>query len=718
MPVLKVKNNGIWEDVAGASGHTHKTSDITDFPSSLPADGGNADTLDGFHASDFATIADVQQLHDQVGDNAVSVQISNAIDPINQSINNKVDKVDGHRLITSSEAAKLEALVVGDGGQLELSGKVNVDNVEGLNEKLDLKVDKVTGKGLSTNDFTTAEKEKLAGIATGANKITVDTALNSSSTNPVQNKVVNTAISNLNTLIGDTSVSAQISNAIANKSDVGHAHSSYVNQNAFSNVKVGSTTIAADTTTDTITLVAGDNVTITPDATNDKITIAATDTKYTHPNSGVAAGTYKSVTVDAQGHVTGGSNPTTLSGYGIIDAISKADGVQMVGDITDVDTLTKTYQNNSIIFRTLGSNLGILPSTYASYAKLRSSRDGNYTIWICTNGTKMWYAQTADGNNPTAASWKEIATVSDIPEIDDGLTVSGAAADAKAVGDALALKANVADIETALAGKAPAGFGYGETMTYLIEGNNLDAKLNEILSTMADKTAKQIQIYDQSFSDVAYLCTLWRFTWDYAVVDAVSYGGYSARKCKFGGAWFPWVWENPPMQPGVEYRTTELYGGQSVIKKLDATDGEVLWRVDGSDTWHRTNTTYSLSKSGSTIILTGSDGSVTSVEDETDSGSVTSSGMKREFNTGAIYTSSYTTSGNKSKIYIVSTEPQSHESLVFVFDYMACAAASNTYYLYQHYFGVDLLVTMSIDNGVVTFTSSDSNPITHICGYY
>lgn len=30
---------------------------------------------------------------------------------------------------------------------------------------------------------------------------------------------------------------------------------------------------------------------------------------YTHPDSGVAAGTYRSVTVDAQGHVTAGSNP-------------------------------------------------------------------------------------------------------------------------------------------------------------------------------------------------------------------------------------------------------------------------------------------------------------------------------------------------------------------------------------------------------------------------
>lgn len=52
------------------------------------------------------------------------------------------------------------------------------------------------------------------------------------------------------------------------------------NQNAFSNVKVGTTTISADTKTDTLELAAGSNITLTPDATNDKVTINATDTKY------------------------------------------------------------------------------------------------------------------------------------------------------------------------------------------------------------------------------------------------------------------------------------------------------------------------------------------------------------------------------------------------------------------------------------------------------
>ena len=72
------------------------------------------------------------------------------------------------------------------------------------------KVDKVAGKGLSTNDYTTAEKNKLAGIAEGANKTVVDDVLSASSTNPVQNKVVNTAINDLSDLIGGTKVSEQI----------------------------------------------------------------------------------------------------------------------------------------------------------------------------------------------------------------------------------------------------------------------------------------------------------------------------------------------------------------------------------------------------------------------------------------------------------------------------------------------------------------------------
>lgn len=61
MPVLKVYKNGVWEEVAGMSEHTHSKDDITNFPTSLPADGGNADTLDGKHADEFALSSAVSQ---------------------------------------------------------------------------------------------------------------------------------------------------------------------------------------------------------------------------------------------------------------------------------------------------------------------------------------------------------------------------------------------------------------------------------------------------------------------------------------------------------------------------------------------------------------------------------------------------------------------------------------------------------------------------------
>lgn len=88
----------------------------------------------------------------------------------------------------------------------------------------DNKVDKVSGKGLSTNDYTTTEKNKLAGIATGANKTVVDDIMSSTSTNPVQNKVVNAAIGAISALVGDTAVSTQISTAMAEKADIDHLH--------------------------------------------------------------------------------------------------------------------------------------------------------------------------------------------------------------------------------------------------------------------------------------------------------------------------------------------------------------------------------------------------------------------------------------------------------------------------------------------------------------
>ena len=71
-----------------------------------------------------------------------------------------------------------------------VSGSNNLVSSGGVYTALDDKVDKVSGKQLSTEDYTTAEKTKLGGIEAEANKTVVDSALSNVSTNPVQNKVV------------------------------------------------------------------------------------------------------------------------------------------------------------------------------------------------------------------------------------------------------------------------------------------------------------------------------------------------------------------------------------------------------------------------------------------------------------------------------------------------------------------------------------------------
>lgn len=70
----------------------------------------------------------------------------------------------------------------------------NKSAAEALSSAIGNKVDKVTGKGLSTNDFTDALLSKLNAIEVGATKTVIDDALSTTSTNPVQNKVINNAL--------------------------------------------------------------------------------------------------------------------------------------------------------------------------------------------------------------------------------------------------------------------------------------------------------------------------------------------------------------------------------------------------------------------------------------------------------------------------------------------------------------------------------------------
>ena len=154
------------------SEHTHTVSEITDFPTSMSANGGNADTVDNKHASDFAAAEDVAALQ------------NNSHIHTNKTILDKITESSGGELLYDGQLIKGETITYTEA----------TTSTSGL--------------------MSAADKQKIDGIEDGANKTTVDSALSSTSVNPVQNKVVKSAIDGISTLVGDTSVSSQITNAI------------------------------------------------------------------------------------------------------------------------------------------------------------------------------------------------------------------------------------------------------------------------------------------------------------------------------------------------------------------------------------------------------------------------------------------------------------------------------------------------------------------------
>ena len=79
-----------------------------------------------------------------------------------------------------------------------LNGEIILVDIVGGKGELRAKI----GDGIKTYTQLPFSDEILRDLINDS-KVTIDDALSSTSTNPVQNKVINTAINNLNTLIGD-----------------------------------------------------------------------------------------------------------------------------------------------------------------------------------------------------------------------------------------------------------------------------------------------------------------------------------------------------------------------------------------------------------------------------------------------------------------------------------------------------------------------------------
>lgn len=99
-------------------------------------------------------------------------------------------------------------------------------------------------------------------------------------------------------------------------------------------------------------------------------------------NTGVTAGTYKSVTVDSKGRITNGTNPSTLSGYGITDATPSTHIGSGGSSHSIATTSTNGFMSSSDKIKLDSLDNYILPVASSSLGGVKSGTD----ITVDANG--------------------------------------------------------------------------------------------------------------------------------------------------------------------------------------------------------------------------------------------------------------------------------------------------------------------------------------------
>lgn len=241
-----------------------------------------------------------------------------------------------------------------------------------INSKADKVASATSGNfaGLDANGNLTDSGKKASDFATAAQGTKADSAVQgvklagaSSALTPDSSKVVN--IPNA-VATGSTGATNGLMTAADKQKLDGIASGAEVNQNAFSNVKVGSTTVAADSKTDTLTLVAGGATTITPDATNDKITISSTDQSVTDVGNHYTPAEDSSAEKDASG---GSATQLPTSSTGTLVQVVTGVKMDAKGHVTGVVSKGLWSPNTTYTNEKLGQGYGTCSTAEATAAK-------------------------------------------------------------------------------------------------------------------------------------------------------------------------------------------------------------------------------------------------------------------------------------------------------------------------------------------------------------
>lgn len=122
---------------------------------------------------------------------------------------------------------------------------------------------------------------------------------------------------------------------------------------------------------------------------------------------------------------------------------------------------------------------------------------------------------------------------------------------------------------------APGGFGWGEEYPQLVStAAEVDAITANSIVRYANDSTNLVDGDSGSYTRYAIVVTYTVNATDKAQ-DVYCYGGGAhgdvrLHRGRSGNTWLPWEWVNPPMQLGVEYRTTERYLGKPVYVKAVA----------------------------------------------------------------------------------------------------------------------------------------------------
>ena len=266
--------------------------------------------------------------------------------------------------------------------------------------------------------------------AINANKLQELTAGNSKGQIPINNGIENVnlnaallngkassyfATSNHTHTTATQSSNGYMSNADKKKLD-GIASGAEVNQNAFANVKVGSTTIQADSKQDTLTLAAGTNISLVGDANNDKVTIGVTGkvasaTKATQDSAGQTINTtyVKGVTANnATLTITKGNGSTSTT---TVNNVSRAEYSDRVGTNAGyTGSTTGSSLKGGLSQASIYNNS--FPFAYGNLISVKNSGANQIALeWSGTTGAvgRVAVRSARDAGIDTWSAWRYLA---------------------------------------------------------------------------------------------------------------------------------------------------------------------------------------------------------------------------------------------------------------------------------------------------------------------